>query len=278
MGLGKTHLLQAIGNHCFLKGYTVVYKSAVDFSEEMVESIKNGKIHEFRNRYRNIDVLLLDDIQLLAGKNRTQEEFFNIFNYLYLKEKQIVLASDRSPRHLKDISERLISRFEGGVVVEIGLDDLTKIEIIKRKLKELKIDVQAKIIEFLMKNTSANVREIEGAVKKIKLVGVKDLKNIESKRGDIAIIINRVALYFGLKAEDITGNKKSKKITRARQIAMYLCRKLTYASLIEIARSFNRKDHSTVLHALRKVEEEKKADRKLNYIVSFLESHLREKV
>jgi len=251
-----------------------VYRSANDFSEEMVEAIKTGRTREFRESYRGIDLLLLDDIQFLSGKERTQIEFFNIFNHMYLSEKQIVLASDRHPRELKDVSDRLISRFEGGVVVEICLDELTKLEIIKRKLQELKIEVQDRIVESILKNTADNVRDIEGTIRGIKLRGVDHLKTKERGASDLEKIKLYTALHFGVKVEDLLGVSRSKKINRARQIAMYLCRKLTGASLIEIARAFNRKDHSTVIHGIKKIEDEKKRDRKLIQIVSFLEKHI----
>lgn len=274
VGLGKTHLLQAIGNYCAERGLSVVYRSANDFSEEMVEAIKTGKTREFRERYRNINLLLLDDIQFLSGKVRTQIEFFNIFNHMYLAEKQIVLASDRHPRELRDVSDRLISRFEGGVVVEVCMDEITKLEIIKRKLQELKLEVQDRIVESILRNTADNVRDIEGTIRGIKLKGVDHLKTKERGTSDLEKIKLYTALHFGVKVEDLLGVSRSKKINRARQIAMYLCRKLTGASLIEIARAFNRKDHSTVIHGIRKVEEERKRDRKLNQIVSFLEKHI----
>lgn len=274
VGLGKTHLLQAIGNFCASRGMSVVYRSATDFSEEMVEHIKGGRIREFRERYRSVDLLLLDDVQFLSGKSRTQDEFFNIFNYMYLREKQIVLASDRHPRELRDVSDRLVSRFEGGVVVEISLDELTKLEIIRKKLEELKLEVQDRIVELLMRSTSDNVREIEGAVRGVKLKGASYLRDRGEKKGDLEKVVAHVALHFGLRVEDLMGDSRSRRINRARQIAMYLCRKLTASSLTEIARVLNRRDHSTVLHGIRRIEQERRRDRKLNHILSFLESHI----
>ncbi|WP_457599922.1 chromosomal replication initiator protein DnaA [Hydrogenivirga sp.] len=273
VGLGKTHLLQAIGNSCAERGYRVVYKSANDFSEEMVEAIKGGKIKDFRNAYREVDVLLLDDIQFLSGKQRTQVEFFNVFNHMFLNERQIVLASDRHPKELRDVSDRLVSRFEGGVVVEVCLDEITKLEIIKRKLQELRIEVQDKIVESLMEQTSNNVRDIEGTIRSVKLRGVEHLRK-SSGQNDLEKIKLYTALHFGIKPEELVGDKRSRKVNRARHIAFYLCRKLTDASLIEIARVFNRKDHSTVIYGIKKIEEDRKKDRKLNYIISFLEKHI----
>ncbi len=278
VGLGKTHLLQAVGNYCNKKGLRVIYRSANDFSEEMVEAIKTGKVSDFRNKYRKVDVLLLDDVQFLSGKERTQIEFFNVFNFMYLNEKQIVLASDRHPKELKDVSDRLISRFEGGLVVEICLDEMTKLEIIKRKLQELKIEVQEKIIESLMEQTSNNVRDIEGTIRGIKLRGIEHLRRSKVRTNELEKIKVHTALHFGLDVELLLGNTRSKKVNRVRQIAMYLCRRLTDASLIDIARAFNRKDHSTVIHSIKKIEKERRKDRKLNYIISFLEKNISERI
>ncbi len=278
VGLGKTHLLQAIGNHCAQKGMRVVYRSANDFSEEMVDYLKGGKIKDFRNRYRKVDLLLLDDIQFLSGKTRTQVEFFNVFNHMFMSDRQIVLASDRHPKDLKDVSDRLVSRFEGGIVVEVCLDEITKLEIIKRKLQELRIEVQDRIVESLMESTSDNVRDIEGTIKGIKLKGVEHLKKGRTEQSDLEKVKLYTALHLGVKVEDLLGNKRSKKINRARHIAFYLCRRLTDASLIEIARAFNRNDHSTVIYGIKKIEGERKKDRKLNYILSFLEKHILERL
>lgn len=278
VGLGKTHLLQAIGNACAKEGCNVVYKSANDFSEEMVDAIKGGNIKEFRNRYRMVDVLLLDDIQFLSGKDRTQIEFFNVFNHMFLNEKQIVLASDRHPKELKDVSDRLVSRFEGGLVVEVCLDEITKLEIIRRKLQELKLGVQDRIVESIMEQTSDNVRDIEGTIRGIKLRGTEHLKKRNANTDDLEKVKIYTALHFGVKVEELLGNSRSKKVSRARQIAFYLCKKLTDASLIDIARAFNRKDHSTIIYGIKKIKDERKKNRKLNYIVSFLEKHISERL
>ncbi len=274
VGLGKTHLLQAIGNYCLRRGLKVAYRSAGEFSEEVVESIKKGNISEFRERYRNVDVLLIDDVQLLSGKERTQMELFSIFNQLYMREAQIVFASDRHPRELRDISDRLVSRFEGGVVVEIDLDDVTKLEIIKRKLQELKVTVHENIIRTIMESTGPSVREIEGLIKTMKLRGPEAVRPLK-KKTDIERVQEVVASHFGVKKEDLTGDSRSSRVSRARRIAMYLCRRVTDASLIEIARAFGRKDHTTVIHSIRKVEKERREDRKTDYILSFLERQLR---
>ena len=276
VGTGKTHLLQAIGNEAKKRGYRVIYSSANDFAEEMVSFLKEGRINEFRNKYKSVDMLLLDDVQFLSGKERTQIEFFNIFNTLYLLGKQIVLASDRHPQQLKGVSDRLVSRFEGGILVEIELDPSTKLKIIREKLKAFGVEPKKEIVEYLLHNTK-NVREIEGKIKLIKLRGFEKLPERKEKNS-LEKILEFVANYYALSVEDLLSDKKNKKITEAKQIAMYLCRKVCSASLIEIARVFKKKDHTTVIHAIRKVEEKKAQDRKFKHLVSFLEKQAHSKV
>jgi len=278
VGLGKTHLLHAIGNACFLQNMKVVYTSSTDFSENMVEAIKEGRIKEFRDRYREVDVLLLDDVQFLSGKERTQIEFFNLFNHMFLSDKQIVLASDRHPKELRDVSDRLVSRFGGGLVVEIRLDRLTKLEIIRRKLRELGVGIGDEVAESLAKQVADNVRDIEGAVRVLKLGGSLPKEKRNFGTDTLEKIKTYTAVYFGVKPEDLLGNRRSKRMSKVRHITMYLCRKLTDASLIEIARAMGKKDHSTVIHAIRKVEEERRRDRKLNHILLFLEKHISSKL
>jgi len=278
VGLGKTHLLQAIGNYCRDKGLGVLYASASDFSEEMVEAFKKGKIRDFRNRYRSVDVLILDDVQFLSGKTRTQIEFFNIFNHMYLNERQIVLASDRHPRELKDVSDRLISRFEGGIIVEIELDRETKLKIIRRKLNELNMNLAEDSVRELAETTKDNVREIEGILKFIKVSGKIELKALPSTNGHFESIIELVTTQFGVSKGDLVGKGGSRRVNRARHVAMYLCRKLTDASLIEIARGFGRKDHSTVIYGIKRVEKERERDRKFRLLLDFLEEKALEKI
>ncbi len=278
VGLGKTHLLQAIGNYCSKRGLNVIYASANDFSEEMVDALRKGKIRDFRNRYRAIDVLIIDDIQFLSGKTRTQIEFFNIFNHMYLNEKQIVLASDRHPRELRDVSDRLISRFVGGIIVEIELDIETKVEIIRRKLRELNLHLEEDSVINLANSTKDNVREIEGLLKFMKVSGKVDIRALPSKNSQFEIIMDIVSTQFGVEKSDLVGRGGSRRVNRARHVAMYLCRKLTDASLIEIARGFGRKDHSTVIYGIKRVAKEKERDRKFRLLVDFLEEKALEKL
>ncbi len=278
VGLGKTHLLQAIGNHCCKNGLSVVYRSANDFSEEMVDYLKRGKIREFRSRYRKADVFLLDDVQFLSGKDRTQIEFFNIFNHMYMNEKQIILASDRHPKDLKDVSDRLVSRFEGGVVVEIEMDPLTKVEIIKKKLEEMKIDIRENLVKDLASKTRDNVREIEGVVRALKIGGKPRLVEGNSSGDLFRVIREVVASHFDVESDQITKLGGSRRVNRARHVAMYLSRVVTGSSLIEIARAFGRRDHSTVIYAIKKIEKEKGRDRKFALVLEFLEKKVREKI
>ncbi len=278
VGLGKTHLLQAIGNYCTNRGLNVMYASANDFSEEMVDALRKGKIRDFRNRYRAMDVLIIDDIQFLSGKTRTQIEFFNIFNHMYLNEKQIVLASDRHPRELRDVSDRLISRFEGGIIVEIELDRETKVEIIRQKLKELNLNLEEDSVRNLANSTKDNVREIEGLLKFIKVSGRVEVKALPSSNGQFDRIMDLVSSQFGVEKSDLIGRGGSRRVNRARHVAMYLCRRLTDASLIEIARGFGRKDHSTVIYGIKRVEKEREKDRKFKLLLDFLEEKALEKL
>ncbi len=277
VGTGKTHLLQAIGNEAKKRGYRVIYSSANDFADEMVNYLREGRINEFRNRYKSVDLLLLDDVQFLSGKERTQLEFFHIFNTLYILEKQIILASDRHPQKLNGVSDRLVSRFEGGILVEIELDTETKLKIIKEKLKEFGLEPKGEVVKYLLENTK-NVREIEGRIKLIKLKGLSAVPEKKEEKSKVEKIIEFVANYYALKAEELLSEKRSKRISEAKHVAMYLCRKVCMASLIEIARAFKRKDHTTVIHAIRKVEERKKRDRKFRHLLAFLEKQAMEKL
>ncbi|GAB6065707.1 chromosomal replication initiator protein DnaA [Aquifex pyrophilus] len=277
VGTGKTHLLQAIGNEAKKRGYRVIYSSANDFADEMVNYMKEGRINEFRNRYKSVDLLLLDDVQFLSGKERTQLEFFHIFNTLYILEKQIILASDRHPQKLNGVSDRLVSRFEGGILVEIELDTETKLKIIREKLKEFGLEPKSEVVKYLLENTK-NVREIEGRIKLIKLKGLSAVPERKEEKSKVDKIIEFVANYYALKTEELLSDKRSKRISEAKHVAMYLCRKVCWASLIEIARAFRRKDHTTVIHAIRKVEERKKKDRKFRHLLAFLEKQAMEKL
>ncbi len=280
VGLGKTHLLHAVGNVAVSNGFKVVYTSANDFSEEMVEALRSKSIVQFRSKYKGVDFILIDDVQFLSGKDRTQIEFFNIFNFLYLRNKQIILAGDRPPDELSDVSDRLVSRFEGGLVVELGLDEETKRRIIELKLRELGIEPTARVVDYIYEITGSNVRDIEGKVMKFKIEGFK-LKPPTPKRSapnKVELIKKYVASYFNVEVEELSSRKSSRKINRVRHIAIYLCRELTDASMTEIARAFNRKDHSTVINSIKRIMEDSKKDRKLARIVAMLRDKLRKRI
>ncbi|MEZ0361942.1 MAG: chromosomal replication initiator protein DnaA [Hydrogenobacter sp.] len=277
VGLGKTHLLHAIGNMAKAHGYKVIYSPISDFSDEMIAYLKNGQIEAFRGKYSSVDILLLDDVQFLSGKERTQIELFRIFENMYSKDKQIVLVSDRHPKDLKDISDRLISRFEGGLVIEIGLDDETKLSIIKQKLILYGMPLDDKVIRYIFENTGYNVREIEGAIRTLKVVGIKENQK-EEKGKDIRFVVEFTAKHFKLRPEDIKKESKERRIINARQIAMYLCKVVLGVSYVEISRYFGKRDHTSAIYSVKKVEEKIKEDRKFRYMLTFLERQLRKEM
>ncbi len=282
VGVGKTHILHAIGNKRMEIGYRVVYKSINDFSEEVVRYITKGQISLWREKYKSVDVLLIDDIQFLAGKERTQIELFNIFNYLLMMGKQIVLTSDRHPKDLVDVSDRLINRFSAGLIMELDIDRETKVTIIEKKLEEYGIPYDERIVNYIVDNTGNNVREVEGAIRKIKALGIERvlMEAEESEREGISFDYIRkvVANYYGLNSEDLIKGSRKKRIAEARHVCMYLSKKLLEgASLVQIARAYGVKDHTTVIHALNKIEEKKRKDRRFGYFLSTIEKHIKQK-
>ncbi len=274
VGLGKTHLINAIGNH-ILKT-TLVARicciSAENFTNQVINSIKSNKMEEFRNRYRfGCDVLLIDDIQFIAGKESTQEEFFHTFNTLYESKKQIVISSDKSPKDMSYLEERLRSRFEWGLITDIQPPETeTKVAILKKKAEAEMIMLPDDVAIFLAQNITSNVRELEGTLTNItayaKLLNTEItielarevLKNIikEHTRQAMSIesIQKEVANFFGIKLYELKSEKKMKNVALPRQVAMYLARRYTGASFPEIGEKFGGKDHSTVIHAVRKIE------------------------
>lgn len=294
VGTGKTHLLHAIGNFCLEKDLNVCYTSMNDFTEEMVLYLRSGHIMDFREKYKSVDVLLLDDIQFLSGKERTQIELFNVFNYLFYLNKQIVFAADQHPRNIKDVSERLLSRFEGGLLVEIGIDDMTKLSIIKQKVTFHGLPLDDRIIDYIKDNTSNNAREIEGLILQIRAKGSFLSSNIEKveqlyddyciastkenkkdKEIDPKVIIYEVESYFKISTEK---DKRGKKSLLARQISMYLLRELTNLSLSDISKLFNYKNHSSAFHAIKKIEELIVKDEKISYTVERLKTNIKSHV
>lgn len=274
-GLGKTHLMQACA-HAIIDNNPdarVVYLSSEKFTNELISSIgakSTKKSREFRNKYRNIDVLLIDDIQFIAGKTGTQLEFFHTFNDLYSQNKQIVISSDRPPKEIETLEERLVSRFEWGLIADIQMPDYeTRIAILKAKLKQENETLPMEILEYIAMNVKSNIRELEGALMTIiaysslmdepimTLDGAKKaLENVitENQKRPITLDLIKkiIAENYGITLDDLSSKNRSKKIAYPRQIAMYLCRQMTDLSLIKIADAFNR-DHSTVMHGVDKI-------------------------
>lgn len=281
VGLGKSHLLHAVGHHILAQKpeTRVCYCSAEKFMHEMVNSIRLNKMEDFRERYRSVDVLLIDDIQFIAGRERTQVEFFHTFNSLYESHKQIVITSDKFPREMPNLEERLRSRFEWGLIADIQPPDLeTKIAILKKKAELNRINLPDEVAYFLASSDTRNIRELEGMLIRlgaysslqhipITLAMAKDnLKDIlVDKRKEITVelIQKGVADHFNLKVADLKSDKRLKTFVQARQVAIWLCRDLTSASYPDIGNKFGGKDHSTVIHATKKIERQMTEDPQL---------------
>jgi chromosomal replication initiator protein len=275
VGLGKTHLMQAIGHRILSKypHYTVTYVSSEQFTNELIGSIKDDTTSEFRNRYRSKDVLMIDDIQFLAGKERTQEEFFHTFNTLYEANKQLVISSDRPPRSIPTLENRLRSRFEWGLITDIQPPDLeTRIAILRKKAQSENLNVPYDILDYIANSIDTNIRELEGALirlvayatisnKPLNMTTVSEaLKDIlpppRPKKITIESIQKEVANYFGIDMKELSSKKRNKNIVFPRQVAMYLCRKFTDASYPQIGEQFGGRDHTTVMHANDKIEKD----------------------
>ncbi len=294
VGLGKTHLLSAVGNYIKNQNpkYRIVYITAEQFTNDVIHSIRHEKMVEFRNRYRNIDMLLIDDIQFIAGKERTQEEFFHTFNTLYEDNKQVVFSADRPAKEMSDIEERLRSRFEMGLVADIQPPDLeTKIAILYKKADADGISLPADVADFLASHTRSNVRELEGALIRLgahsSLMGIEiTLAYAKTVLKDVIVEVNkeittediiRVILErFPIKAAELKSKKRTKNLVFPRQVGMYLCRELTKSSFPEIGLAFGGKDHSTVIHACKQIDKAKDEDHTLKTILESLTKKLRE--
>ncbi|MFN3870943.1 MAG: chromosomal replication initiator protein DnaA [Aquificaceae bacterium] len=272
VGLGKTHLLHAIGNRAKSLGYKVLYRQANDFSEELVKSLKQGKLDELREYYSKVDILLLDDVQFLSGKERTQVELFRIFEMLQAGERQIVFVSDRHPKDMEDISQRLLSRFSSGLLLEIGLDEDTKLSIVKHKLLLFGLPVDQRYVDYVMENTGFSVREIEGFIKTIKLTGIKEEPKREKREEELLFLIAR---HFNLRVEDLRKDTKERRISTAKQIAIYFCKTILNMSYSEIAKLFGKKDHTFALYAIKRVEEKRRGDKKFEYMLQVLGKNVR---
>ena len=291
VGLGKTHLMHAIGQYVLRhdRSLKLTYISSERFMNEMINAVRYDRILDFRERYRTVDVLLVDDIQLVSGKEGTQTEFFHTFNALYDAQKQIVLSSDRPPNEIPALEERLRSRFEWGLTADIQSPDLeTKVAILKRKAEAEAVPLPDNVAIYIAGRIKSNIRELEGSL--IRLIAYASLtgreitldltrevlKNVleqDDKAITIESIQKFVADYHQLKTAELKSRNNSKSVAMPRQIAMYLCKTLTQASLPEIGKSFGGKHHSTVIHSIKKVEELRKNDGDFNKLISsFLES------
>jgi len=292
VGLGKTHLLQAIGNEIIKrkKDNKVKYIPTEKFVSEIISAIHNGKVEELRIEYQKINTLIVDDVQFLSGKEKTQEEFFFIFNSLYGKNKQIILSSDRSPKSISILTERLRSRFEGGMIADISTPKLeTKIAILKSKCLERKVDISEEILNYIAENIKRNIRELEGALNIIlahqklndktpNLATVKTLlRNITAtpkKSVNAQKIIHTVANFYNLSVKDISSSSRKKEIVKPRQIAMYLLREELKSSFPFIGRRFGGKDHTTAIHSYNKILKEIKKNEKLEEEIELIKHNI----
>lgn len=289
VGLGKTHLMQAIGHHIMKKrpAYAVVYVSSEQFTNELISSIKDDNMAGFRNKYRGVDVLLVDDIQFLAGKERTQEEFFHTFNTLYESDKQVVISSDRPPRNIPTLEDRLRSRFEWGLITDIQPPDLeTRVAILRKKAQTEHFNVPYDILDYIANYIDSNIRELEGAL--VRLIAYATITNKPldmttasealkdilpppaPKKITIESIQKTVSKYYGIEISELLSKKRNKHVVYPRQIAMYLCRRLTEASFPQIGEQFGGRDHTTVMHANEKIERDLQSDRELFAVVNEL--------
>ena len=285
VGLGKTHLMHAIGNAILRKNRdsNILYVTSEKFTNQLINSIKDNSNEQFRNKHRNIDVLLIDDIQFIAGKERVQEEFFHTFNALHESGKQIILSSDKPPKDIPLLEDRLKSRFEWGLIADISNPDYeTRLAILRKKAQIDNINIDDEILSNIATKIDTNIRELEGALNK--LIAKASLTNspitVEMAERAINDIIAQqekvfsadfvqetVAKYFNIDAKDLKGSKKSNDIAFPRQIAMYLCRKVAQMSLPQIGKDFGKRDHTTVMHACKKVEQDLKENANTKLIV-----------
>ncbi|MDE3200776.1 MAG: chromosomal replication initiator protein DnaA [Acidobacteriota bacterium] len=292
VGMGKTHLMHAIGHEVKRRNpsSSISYVSAEKFTNEMITSIRNDRMTSFRDRFRSVDVLLIDDIQFIAQKERTQEEFFHTFNALHESMKQIVIASDRPPKELTEIEDRLRSRFEWGLIADIQPPDLeTKVAILQKKAESEHVVLPTDVALFIASNVRTNVRELEGAL--VRLIAwcqlnhmeitlaatqqcLKQFIDMQVRKITIESIQRAVAEQFGMKVSDLKQKNNSRNVVVPRQIAMYLAKQMTEASLPEIGRQFGNKHHTTVMHSIAKIDEQRRADKDLHRTLNKLSEQL----
>src|SRR6516164_8309815 len=292
VGMGKTHLMQAIGHEISKRQpqAAICYVSSDKFTNDMINSLRYDKMTSFRDKFRNMDVLLIDDIQFLAQKERTQEEFFHTFNALHESMKQIVIASDRPPKELAEIEDRLRSRFEWGLIADIQPPDLeTKVAILQKKAENEQTQLPTDVALFIASNVRTNVRELEGAL--VRLIAwcslnrteitlattqqcLKQFIDMQVRKITIESIQRAVAEQFGMKVSDLKQKNNSRNVVVPRQIAMYLAKQMTEASLPEIGRQFGNKHHTTVMHSIAKIDEQRRTDKDLHRTLNKLQDLL----
>ena len=292
VGMGKTHLMHAIGHEVKRRNPSAVisYVSAEKFTNEMITSLRNDRMTSFRDRFRSVDVLLIDDIQFIAQKERTQEEFFHTFNALHESMRQIVIASDRPPKELPEIEDRLRSRFEWGLIADIQPPDLeTKVAILQKKAESEQVVLPIDVALFIASNVRTNVRELEGAL--VRLTAWSQLNHVEItlqssqqclkqfidmqvRKVTIESIQRAVAEQFGMRVSDLKQKNNSRNVVVPRQIAMYLAKQMTEASLPEIGRQFGNKHHTTVMHSIGKIDEQRRTDKDLQRMINKLQENL----
>lgn len=293
VGLGKTHLMHAIGHYILSnnKNMKVLYVTSEKFTNDLINAIKDDKNEEFRNKYRSVDVLLIDDIQFIGDKERTQEEFFHTFNTLYESNKQIVVSSDRPPKEIQQLEDRLISRFEWGLIADIQPPDFeTRIAILKKKAQLENIEIPNDVMVFMAKQIQSNIRELEGALIKVAAYStfidtditvdmaqeaLKDILRQNAKREINAQFIEEVvSKRYNIKISDMKSKKRTKNFTVPRQVAMYLCRELTDMSLPKIGDEFGGKDHTTVIHSCDKISKEIKNDSEMRSTIESIKKEI----
>jgi chromosomal replication initiator protein DnaA len=295
-GLGKTHLLYAICNDIKKNkpNMTTLYIKGDDFTNELIDSIRKNTTLDFHQKYRKTDILLVDDIQFIAGKDSTQEEFFHTFNSLYEAKKQIVLTSDRPPKEIQTLEDRLRTRFEWGLIADIQPPDFeTRIAIVKRKAEMLDIKIPSDVCEYLAKHLKTNIRQLEGAVKKIKAYSLLSNEPMNLQTAQTAIsdilnndqpppvtvekIIDEVGRTFGVSSEEIRSSKRSSSISNARQLAMYVVREITQMSLSAIGDEFGGRDHSTIVYAVQQAEKTINKDQKTKAMIEDIIKNIRDR-
>ena len=275
VGLGKTHLLHAVGHQCRASGLEVLYVSSEEFTNDLINAIRSQSTEAFRDKYRTIDVLLIDDIQFIAGKESTQEEFFHTFNTLHGNGKQIVISSDRPPKSMVTLEERLRSRFEWGLIADIQLPDIeTRMAILRAKAEQQSSDVPVEVLEFIARQVQSNIRELEGALNRViayvRLTG--HLFSVESARAALADLVARpsnlsiheviqvVAQFYNIPTDDLVNRGRNKEQVKPRQIVMYLAREELHATLPEIGEALGGRDHTTVMYGVEKMAKELEED------------------